>query len=507
MDILTLEKCLQRDYDLISLTDIGTLLDSDRSIYNFLRSVNKEKFNNTERIVLYSSYHPSDLVLEKIAGATRENDIPNYFVLICTPYQLADKLKVVSSKLSINDVPITVRQFDIEKTHPLSDKNLIDFDTFCPAPFNAAYIDIKNVALPCCKIKLTEFENDPGCDLTKNNLSTVSNSKSFSDLRQLFKDNVKSKACQECWSAENGGGYSERKHQITVMDKNQWDPYDITVKRLQIVPCITCNFKCRICDSDFSSAIAGEEIRFTSDTQHKEKLLSTLKKHTLIDVEFYKNILRESLSDITYLQVLGGEPTLMKNLPELLDYIVAQGHNQHIDLVVNTNCSTWSEQLVNSIKQFKTVVVTLSVDSIGERFETERGGSWPGVLETIDKWLLIPSPNIRLSITTTISIQNVLYLDEVIDFANSKNLDIGWNYVDDPWELCIDNLTTAAKELVYNRFHDHKDIELRNVAKRVASTAETSGSGFINLMDKYDLRRGTDFRASHMEIYTAMLAK
>jgi|TARA_R110000803_G_scaffold210454_2_gene282307 hypothetical protein len=377
---------------------------------------------------------------------------------------------------------------------------------FCPAPFAGGYVDVKKIAYPCCKIRVTEFENDPGCDLTKNNLSTAYHSKSFKDLREQFENNEKPDQCQECWRAEDAGCESERNHltKLITTDTNSLNSANVGLKKLQIVPSITCNFKCRICDSNFSSAIAMEEIKF-AEAANKEKLLLNLQNRSLIDIEYTKRILQDSLSGLTMLQVLGGEPTLMKNLPELLEYIIAQGDHKHIDLAINTNGSIWSDRLTEILQKFKSCKMLISIDAFGKRFEDQRGGCWQDIEDNFDRWLTVP--NVSVIITATVSIQNVLYVDEIVDFVKSKGVFVGWNYVDDPSELSIDNLTQTAKDLVYLKYINHESNELHGIATRVMQTPAVSGQKFISLMDLYDLRRGTNFKQSHGEIYDAMSAK
>jgi len=374
---------------------------------------------------------------------------------------------------------------------------------FCIAPFAGGYVDIKKIAYPCCKIKMTAFDHDPQCDLTKNDLNTAVRSKAWSKLRDSFSNNIKPPECSECWNAEDAGCTSERKHLLHHLKEVSIDK--VGIRKLQIIPSITCNFKCRMCDSNFSSAIALEKIKNTHDTQTKEQLTLDLKNNTLIDIEYYKRILEKSLHTMTLLQILGGEPFLMKNLPELLEHIIDQGHNEHISVYINTNGSSWSDRLVSLLTKFKGCITVISVDAIGKRFEDERGGSWGEVEEIFNRWLTVP--NITVHVTVTVSIQNVLYVDELIDFLNSKGVDFGWNYVDDPAELCIDNMTDTAKELVYNKLKDNQHYEVKSIVNRVVSATSTSGKAFIDLMDLYDLRRGTNFKQSHGEIYDAMSAK
>jgi hypothetical protein len=79
-----------------------------------------------------------------------------------------------------------------------------------------------------------------------------------------------------------------------------------------------------------------------------------------------------------------------------------------------------------------------------------------------------------------------------------------WCYLEHPENLCIDYMTAWAKELVYNKYKNHPVEELKNIANRVTRTLPVSGRAFIDLMNKYDHRRGTDFTKAHPEIMLAM---
>jgi hypothetical protein len=48
---------------------------------------------------------------------------------------------------------------------------------------------------------------------------------------------------------------------------------------------------------------------------------------------------------------------------------------------------------------------------------------------------------------------------------------------------------------------------LRNIANRVIKTPISTDTKFVDLMNMYDERRGTNFKQTHKEIYDAMLAK
>ena len=537
LDSFILKRSLEKSYDIIRFDDISSLTVSHGKVFNLFKSLYKEHYKDNERIIFYSSFEPSDLVLEHIQRAAIITDIPGFFILICTPFDLDERLNHFHAKHNGTGIPITSQKINLKRTGDLSDVNLFSYDSFCPAPFNMAFVDLTTpsvyrnalgfdgltdnkfkpsaVAYPCCKIDIKNFEEDSDCKLPDNSLSEALRGKSYTDLQNQFRKNSKPSACGECWRVERTGGTSFRKHNIewltqrskkgTNGDFTELD--DIKVRYLQIIPSITCNFKCRICNNNFSSSIAIEDMQFTKDEKVKQALAERVKERSLIDINFYKNILDRSLNDLTELTIYGGEPTLMKNLPELLTYIIDQGHNDHINLTLSTNCGAWSAKLPNLIKQFKTVAITFSIDNIGDRFNIERGGIWKEAVVNINKWLSLDFPNIRFAIAPTVNVQNVLYLEDVINFAKDLGVDFGWNYLERPSELCIDNLTQEAKQLVYNKYKDHQNIELRNIANRVIKTPNSTDTKFVDLMNMYDERRGTNFKQTHKEIYDAMLAK
>ena len=94
------------------------------------------------------------------------------------------------------------------------------------------------------------------------------------------------------------------------------------------------------------------------------------------------------------------------------------------------------------------------------------------------------------------NIQNLLYLDQLVDFAGQENVGIVWWYLEDPSYLCIDNVTQSVKDLVYKKYHDHPTLELQKISNRVQLTKPVSGQEFINYMNQLDQRREQQFYRS-----------
>jgi hypothetical protein len=98
----------------------------------------------------------------------------------------------------------------------------------------------------------------------------------------------------------------------------------------------------------------------------------------------------------------------------------------------------------------------------------------------------------------------VLYLDELVDWADSNCLDVWFNYLDYPSELCVDNLTSTAKQLVIRKYQNHRNQDLQNLAKRVENSKGSDGKDFVRFMQHLDNVRNQNFLDSHVDIATAM---
>lgn len=509
----TLYNTLTKDYDVISFRDLASVTAKHGSIFKLLKSMYRDNYSDNQRIVFYTSHRISKKILDHLQRAIQSNGIDNYFILICSPHDITDDLQKIADKYYIqNTLSIGWQKVNLLPTDVLAEDKIVSIDSFCPAPFNSVLISNDLYATPCCRVDHTVFLEDASCNLQTTSIQDIMNSKSYVDLRKAFINNQKPEVCQNCWQEEQTETYSARNSYVTrFLDRDgDLDEVDnIALRYLGVTPSTICNFKCRICNPQLSSSIAAEEIQYTHDPEKKKVLSQLIKAGSQIDMDWYRKLLDESIDSIESIHIFGGEPTLIKNLSDLLQYIIDSGCSKDIELLMNTNLSTWNEKLATLMTYFKEVRIHCSIDAIGEKFEVQRhGGKWNQTTDNLQKWLSKTKQiNWIVKLDLAVNIQNVLYLDEVVNLADDNNIEIVWGYVTDPQSMCIDNITQAAKDLIYHKFKHSPCHELQTIANRVAQNPAVSGEDFINLMDLYDLRRGTNFKQSHGEIYDAMSAK
>jgi len=494
MNIQNLKIELEQAHDLVCFYDLADAMSSHGKIFKIFKNHYQSSYSPTQKIVFYTSDCPSQLVLDHLQRAATTVDISNYFITLCTPHNVKSALEEANAKYGNDSVSINWHSCVLEATRPIDSDNIYPFDTFCTLPFGFISVTPNNMSVPCCKYQGATGMFDHQFDFDSQ----------LDQVRQDIKRGQRHKNCSTCWNAEDLGQVSMRQHFINkYIDQceSEWvdRPY---VRDLTIAPSNLCNFKCRICTPVNSTKIAVEELKFSSDLTEQQTLKTIInwpaENKKITDKIF------QLAPNLEFLHFLGGEPFLWQDLELLIDQLIAADLANHLQLEFNTNGSIFPDQIIDRLLKFKSVEVLISIDDIESRFELQRGGDWPTVLQHILKFNSLKSSTFNVKIAPTVNIQNVLYLDHLVNFCENENLEIVWCFLESPQYLCIDHITAAAKDAVFNKYANHRNSELQSIAHRVYQTAPVTGDVFLNYMKKLDQRRGQDSAVVLKEIIDAM---
>jgi radical SAM protein with 4Fe4S-binding SPASM domain len=491
---------LSEQYKIVCFVDLAEMAVSHNAVFSLFKFFHKSAYEDNERLVFYSSQEITQDFVNHIQRAASRIDISNFFILICSNQDLTEKLKKANQLYGYDNFCMSSVTVDLEPTRSISNSKFFNLESFCPLPFSAADINTSGKILPCCKFK-GNFGN-----LNSTSLNSAFQSEAAQKIRNQMQQGEKPIECRVCWQAENHGVTSLRQHVlIKLQDKcdHSWID-DLKIRNITISPSSLCNFKCRICSPWTSSQVAVEELQNTNDV----KQINQLKQFIKLSDSDLLNHLQANLvdigKDVEYLKILGGEPFMLPGLTELLTQLIDSGQSKNMQLEFNTNVSSWPEEIIQLFEQFRAVEILLSVDNIGTRFEIERGGVWSEIENNIKNFVGLKSSSIEVKLAVTVNIQNLLYLDDIINFSRQLGLEIVWWYLEQPDHLCIDNVTESVKQLVYQKYHNHPTEELQRILQRVQNSPATSGQRFIDYMDKLDQRRAQLFAQTHSEIYAAM---
>lgn len=390
-------------------------------------------------------------------------------------------------------------------------------DTICMLPWVSIEASPTGSARPCCLAR----EDIPGIDLRKDTLEDAYKSVYMQDLRKQFRAGEKPATCKLCWDEEAAGRASKRiNSRVRLKEMYQTvDWYNNSPDQLWFVDLKLgniCNLKCRICGSWSSSKWAAEEMDYLpKSVNKKEHIAYTWLKQGKWPEEspgFWEN-LKTLLPHIKYFEFTGGEPWLIEEHWDLLKYALEQGYSKNIDIHYNTNATQIPKHL-DLWKNFGRVDVAFSVDNVGKRFEYERyGADWSmanNIIDGIHGWGT-ETDNITTQLCFTVNIQNVYYLDELLEWADTKNFgSIYFNMLHSPNHMSIQYMTPAAKELVLNKLktsfwksNKHQQ-EINNVIQFIENGAGSDGTEFLARMKQTDAYRKQDFKDTHYEIAVAM---
>ena len=491
---------LSLQFEPVCFVDLAEVAHQHSAIFSLLEHYHKEVYTPTQRLVFYTSHQPDQKFLNHLQRAVSSVDVSNFFVVICTPYNISNGLQQANQQYGHDSSVINWISVELNTTADITSDNFYPYDTTCPLPFTSLFVGIDGVVSPCCKISQSTG------NIYKNTLDHIFRNSNTQHIQQQMQQGIKPKVCNTCWHIDSVGGTSLRQHAIDKFGKQLDRGWinDLSIRDVTITPSSLCNFKCRICKPFASSQIAVEELKYSNNNIETIELKQFLKfARSDLDEPIHHSLL-EIQNTLEHLHVLGGEPFMLPGLEELLNKIILSNNSSHIQLEFNTNGSIWPADIIELFDQFHKVEILISIDNIGNKFEIERGGMWETVENHIRQFAALPQDKVSTKLCVTVNIQNLLYLDNLVEFADDVGVDIVWIYLETPTHLCIDHVTHAVKDLVYQKYHNHSNTELVEISNRLQSTTAVVGQEFLEYTDMIDRRRGQEFVKTHPEIYVAM---
>lgn len=251
---------------------------------------------------------------------------------------------------------------------------------FCPAPWINRFIHANGDVSPCCYTT-----------------STIKNEMDISTLKASFNKGIQDSRCRHCWNQEEYSLHSPRLDYINASgDKIEYSDNInsvIDVDQITLLLGNYCNAECIICNGNTSSSRNSWEQKYQKkyninaihSTKHATKLLN------------YPTLATISL--------MGGEPTIHPLTHEILDQFIDAGTAKNMSISLTTNASRLDQKLIDKLKLFNIISVSLSIDGGGKYFEYQRRPlKWEIVKQVAAGWIAI-CDNVNINyVVTAISI-------------------------------------------------------------------------------------------------------
>ena len=142
-----------------------------------------------------------------------------------------------------------------------------------------------------------------------------------------------------------------------------------------------------------------------------------------------------------------------------LDYLLETGAYENITLQINSNITHWVSSFFQKISQFKETDFFASIDAFGEKNDWIRSPSQFSKVEKNMESLLQLSKNVKVYIICTVSVYNVFYVHELIEWSRylAKKLKVSappiyFNILHQPEFQHISVLTKSLKLKVIDRY-------------------------------------------------------
>jgi len=257
----------------------------------------------------------------------------------------------------------------------------------------------------------------------------------------------------------------------------------------------TCQLKCITCWANQSSSIAKEE---------NKPILSVTDEAADKIIKLVAN----NQTTITELYLSGGEPTLIAHNYRLLMALDPSTLNPNCQIRVNSNLMFKSNnRIIKELLKFPNVLVTVSADNIGERFEyVRRGASWEQFVANL---LMLKQTHVKLRLNSVFFVGNAFdisdtheyFMDEfAISDITINQLGMGHSNI-----LCR-NLDNNLKDLCKTKILSHckkhasdKNLQgqLHNCLNELGAEKETS---YVPFFESVDMKEGTNWKRIFKEL-------
>lgn len=452
-------------------------------------------------------------------------DVSNDFVLILTDdAEFAHKAES-SQKLSTDHIsmPYRIVQFAATRRPTISTTDFSLPDSICMAPWARLEISPDGTCRPCCVIDRA-IKGSDGTVMTvhEHTLEEIYHSQSLNMLRKQFRDGQRPSACQKCWHDEAMGRQSIRQHIAWDLKQDQfnidWDTESTkNLRTWHLSLGNTCNLKCRICGPGLSSKWSAEILSRLDPVMKKVSPVYQQQKKSAwaenISLPVWADI-ESTVDNISELRFTGGEPFLLRKQFEVMSRISRTARARFIDLAYVTNGTVaFPEEFVDDLRSYRNVSLSVSIDDIGARFEYQRSGSaWSDLEENFRSFGEMKSrlPNLTLKVNCTVSIMNVFYLPEFLDWLGDHAFDfLRLNVLQTPTDLGISCITENFQKHTLERLQSRtwpefvKD-QIDSICLELQNATLSDGQAFCRKIRDIDLKRNENFADFHREVADLM---
>jgi MoaA/NifB/PqqE/SkfB family radical SAM enzyme len=350
-------------------------------------------------------------------------------------------------------------------------------EPLCEMPWLALTITGQGDIKPCC-----QYKGSLGSIYAGTSIQEARNSPLALELKESLFNQELASPCNSCWQREKHIGESRRtwfKSKFSKYFPKEISPQGPSHSLVQMDLNLSnkCNLKCRMCGS-WASHLWNKEDMALHQLDRKFKRENRPEKLKLFELDnSHIDEILPSLQNLRRIDFKGGEPMLAKSHVYLLQKLIELNLHQQIQLRYTTNGTVFIPAIVDLLKQFKTVVIIISIEAVGPLYSYIRGGRYSisDLLQNIKSYSELP--NVTVSFNVAVQAYNALYLKDLWSLLNGMNLPkvspkdaFKYTVVNEPEYLSPWVLPRALKQLAIERIREIP--ELTEFRQRLENSAD-----------------------------------
>jgi len=308
----------------------------------------------------------------------------------------------------------------------------------CNLPWDHLSVHPHGLSSVCCEANFDSPQSTASTNTNpiriKDGIEATINSDTYKSIRKEMVEGKVPEACLSCWKVEQAGGKSKRQH-VTNKDIDYSIEEDggikVDLKNVELRLGNFCNLKCRGCNAESSTSWISDyyklkdEVRLPSSYDKLKKAEYT--DYTWTDSnEFYDDLINNA-RNMELLQISGGEPFLVDKHAYLVDRLVNEGIAKNLTVAYVTNANYSFDKIkpvLDRLKEFKKVVLSVSIDDVAERNTYMRSlSNWNLTIKNLKRYVN-EYPSFDITVTQTFNILNFMYAEELYLYLRNEGLDL-----------------------------------------------------------------------------------
>jgi len=426
--------------------------------------------------------------------------------------------------------------------------------TFCPLPWIHLATRPNGDVRVCCTANASGAgkEDDKTAGLVKQDgvamnlrdhtIEQVWNSEHMRRTRlQMLNDEIP-ESCRKCFYEESKGIVSKRQWETEVWkqrldidsivaktDEQGNIPVDIPYFDLRLGN--MCNLKCTMCSPhDSSSWIKEWKLlypKYTNEDLKRDQSWDENFDYTWYKKGTFLDSMKDQAKYIKELYFAGGEPLMIPEHYNILQFMVDEGYAKDCCIRYNSNGTVLKDKLFVLWSHFKEVTFNFSIDAYGDKNDYIR---YPSQWKEIENNLRIlddSGTNTRINIASAVQLLNAPYLGELAEwkasqqFSKVNNMPFGGGLISThlvyfPSYLNVRVLPKELKEFTKSQIETFVERQKFNTDWNRSPMGKTRWLGLIDYMmaedwtnklpqlkdylETLDKSRGTDFRKTFPEL-------